>query len=100
MDPMNLVASLPSDVVDAITAFRMYAIQYEHDSSAYHGSNSTFVVRTFGARAVEELQAQALRSDAEYTLALLNLIRVASQHSDTVDEILGQWRNGHPNVFR
>ena len=100
MDPIMLVAKLPPDVVDAISAYRMMSIQNELDQEAFRRANSMFVVRTYGASSVEEIQRQAMRTDAELTLALLNLVRVSSRNSEEVDAILAEWQSGHPGVFK
>jgi len=100
MDPIMLVAKMPPTIVDAVSAYRMLAARNDIDSKAFQEANSMFVIRTFGSLTVDELQRAALRSDAEYTLALINLVRAISREAEQVDDILAEWQSGHPGVFK
>ena len=99
MDLLVMVATLPVDVMEAVTAYRMMSLQHDIEKQSLREVHSMFTLKTFGGSAVEELQERMKIADANQLLALVNLFRAIGRHTQEVDIILKEWRTLHPATF-
>ena len=99
MDSVAIVSTLPPDVLNAVTAYRMLTLQSDIDKQALREANSMFVTKAFGGQVVDELQRHAAKSDANHVLALVNLAREVGKHAEEIDTILAEWRKLQPKLF-